>query len=141
MPKDLPACVELALEIPRENVDTAFPPAKISCVENMLSSLIEAKCLIMYENNGVLCGLLGVKIDTFWWNDEAPRLVDVLFYVRPEYRSYTTFKRMLQVAESFAKINKVPLNLLFFTTKDLDRKYKMILRRGFKPVGFWVSKE
>ena len=67
--------------------------------------------------------------------------MDVLFYIKPEFRSYKAFDRMLSTAEEFAKINGVPLALLFFTTKDIERKLNTISRRGYKPIGFWMIKQ
>lgn len=138
--EDAEQCINLALEIPKENDMEYFPKPSFLKVAMMLEELINAKLLIVYENNGVICGLLGVKIDSFWWTDE-PMMVDVLFYMKPDFRSYTAYRRMLQTAEEFAKINGVPLALLFFTTKDQDKKHRMVLRRGFKTVGFWVMKK
>lgn len=137
-PTDLEQATLLALQIPRENNEMFSAPNPVKVAE-MLATLIANKTLIVYENNGVICGLLGVKIDSFWWSDTQV-MTDVLFYIKPEFRSFSAYKRMLQAAEEFAKINKVPLALLFLTTKDVDKKYQMILRRGYNTIGFWVMK-
>lgn len=136
---DLPACIRLAMKIPEENDMDYFPKPDVMKVAETLEELINKQTLILYDNNGVICGLFGVRLDTFWWTSE-PMLVDILFYIKPEFRSFSAYKRMLRVAEDFAKINNVPLALLFFTTKDSDKKHQMVLRRGFKTVGFWVMK-
>jgi hypothetical protein len=137
--RDLPQCVALAMQIPLENDMEYFPKPDIDKVHETLSELTTNQTLIVYENNGIICGIFGVKIDSFWWSSE-PTMVDVIFYIRPEFRSFSAYKRMLRAAEDFAKLNKVPLALLFFTTKDQDKKHQMILRRGFRTVGFWVMK-
>ena len=62
--------------------------------------------------------------------------MDVMFYIKPEFRSYNAFKRMLSVAEEFAKLNNVPIALSFFSDKDLAKKAKMIMRRGYKAVSW-----
>lgn len=138
-PLDLHQCVDLAMKIPLENDMEYFPKPDIDRVASTLVELIDNQTLIVYENNGIICGLFGVKIDSFWWSSE-PTMVDIIFYIKPEFRSFSAYKRMLRAAEDFAKLNKVPLALLFFTTKDQDKKHQMILRRGFKTVGFWVMK-
>lgn len=135
---DLETAVELALEIPRENSE-AFPKPSPSKVKESLKKLIEEKSLILYENNGVVVGVLGLIIDTHWWTEE-PTMFDMLFYIKPEFRSYKAFRRMLSVAEEFAKINGIPLSMMFFSTKDLFRKMKLLKKRGFEPIGFWMTK-
>lgn len=139
--EDTEGCVELALQIPTENTTSGmFPPPSIDKVRGMVSSLIQGSTLLVYENNGVLVGIIGVVIDSFWWSDKQ-YIMDVIFYVKPEFRSHNTFKRMLSAVEAFGKINHLPVALLFFTTVDVKRKFKLLSRRGYKPAGFWVIKE
>lgn len=138
--EDLNKCVLIALEIPLENDWEYFPKASESKVTNTIRKLIEDRTLIVYENNGIIVGIMGLVIDSFWWSEE-PMMLDMLFYIKPEFRSYKAFNRMLSTAEEFAKINGLPLSLLLFSTKNLERKYEMIKRRGYKKIGFWVTKE
>lgn len=138
--EDLNQCVELALKIPEENDLDFFPKPDKTKVNQVLSELINNNTLIVYENNETIVGIFGVIIDTFWWTSEE-MMTDVIFYIKPEFRSYNAYKRLLSAGEAFAKINKLPLALLFFTTKDTKRKFEMIKRRGYKPVGFWVMKK
>lgn len=138
--KDLDVCVKLALEIPLENDLGYFPAPSKTKVRATLEALINERTLIVYENNGIIVGILGLIIDSFWWSDQ-PMMMDMLFYIQPEFRSYKAFNRMLSTAEEFAKINGLPLSLLVFTTKDMERKFKMIQKRGYKSVGFWMVRE
>jgi len=137
---DLDKCVELALQIPLENNPDIFPPSSEPKVRTTLTELISRQTLIVYENNGIIIGILGITVDTFWWSDK-PYILDTLFYVKPEFRSHNTYRRMLSAVEAFAKINHLPIALLFFTTKDVKRKFKLLTRKGYKPAGFWVVKE
>lgn len=136
----LDECVQLALLIPLENDWDTFPAPDYDKVRETLEKLIENQTLITYSNNGIIVGILGCIVDTFWWTNE-PMMMDMLFYIKPEFRSYKAFDRMLSTAEEFAKINGLPLALLFFTTKDTERKFNMVLKRGYKPVGFWVYRK
>lgn len=136
---DLEDCLKLALEIPKENEFDFFPEADVEAVHDTIKELIGKQCLITYHNNGVIVGIMGVTIEKFWWTKNEV-MTDVLFYIKPDFRSFTAYKRMLSAAEAFAKLNKLPLALLFFSTKDLDKKYQMILRRGYKTVGFFVMR-
>ena len=136
--EDLEACIEIAMQIPLENDWDYFPTPSREKVTKTLSGLIEKKTLLVYVNNDVVIGILGLIIDSMWWSDEE-MMLDVLFYIKEEFRSYKAFTRMLSVAEEFAKINGLPLSLLFFTTKDTERKFKMLKKRGYKSVGFWVT--
>lgn len=138
-PEDLEACFKLALEIPKENDFNFFPEADEEAVRDTIKELIAKQCMIVYSNNGVIVGILGVTIEKFWWTKNEV-MTDVLFYIKPEFRSFSAYKRMLSAAEAFAKLNKLPLALLFFSTKDLEKKYQMILRRGYKTLGFFVMK-
>lgn len=134
---DLQGCTDIALLIPTENDPLLFPKPSVEKVTSFLTKLIEQKTLIIYENNGVIVGILGITIDSFWWTDEK-YIMDALFFVKPEFRSHNTYRRMLSAVEAFAKINNLPVALLFFTTKDVKRKFKLLSKRGYKSAGFWV---
>ena len=137
---DLEACVELVHQIPKENNWELFPPTSDAKVRVTLEKLIQDKTLLVYDNNGVVIGLLGLLIDTHWWTEQESML-DVVFYIKKEFRSYQAFNKMLSVAEEFAKINGLPLSLMFFTTEDLGRKFKLLKRRGYESIGFWMSRK
>lgn len=139
VPADHEQVLNLALQIPQENTDY-FPGACPVKVSDKLEELTRNNTLLVYENNGRIVGILGVVIDSFWWSDE-PQIMDAIFYVDPDFRSFSAYRRMLSAVEEIAKLNKLPLSLLFFTTKDTKRKFDMVLRRGYKPVGFWVMKK
>jgi hypothetical protein len=138
--EDLEACVTLSIEIPKENKWDLFPAPSRPKIEQQFRTLIENKTLLVYENNGVIVGILGLVIDSFWWTDQES-IMDVIFYIKEEFRSYKAFNRMLSVAEEFAKINGLPMNLLFFTTKDVHKKFKLLRHRGYESIGFWVSRK
>lgn len=138
--EQLDECVQLALQIPLENEWDSFPAPDYDKVQETLKKLIEDQTLIIYTNNKIIVGILGCIIDTFWWSNQ-PMMMDALFYIKPEFRSYAAFDRLLSTAEEFAKINGLPLALLFFTTKDTERKFNMVQKRGYKPIGFWVLRK
>lgn len=133
--EDVETCVQMLLAASAFEFGEDLPKPDYQAMYNTLDRLQQNKCLIGYVNNGNICGFLGIEIDTYWWSKE-PVLMDVIFFVKPEFRSYNAFKRMLSVAEEFAKINSVPIALSFFSDKDLAKKAKMIMRRGYKAVSW-----
>lgn len=138
--EDLERCVDLTMKIREEN-DEYFPKLDRPLITKNLRYCVENKTLVVYENNGVIIGLIGVTINRpAWWSKEE-FMCDVVFYVLPEFRTFKTFNRMLSVAEEFAKINGLALFILFFTTKDIEKKLRMLQRRGYKTIGFWLMKQ
>jgi hypothetical protein len=133
--KDVETCAEMLRSASALEFSPDLPKPDWECVRKMFLSLQKQNCLIGYLNNGQICGFLGVELDKYWWSNELV-LMDVMFYIKPEFRSYTAFKRMLSVAEEFAKLNNVPIALSFFSDKDLAKKAKMIMRRGYKAVSW-----
>lgn len=133
--KDIETCVEMLLSASVLEFGPDLPKPNHDCMYEMLLTLQKQNCLIGYVNNSQICGFLGIELDKYWWSDELV-LMDVMFYIKPEFRSYNAFKRMLSVAEEFAKLNNVPIALSFFSDKDLAKKAKMIMRRGYKAVSW-----
>ncbi len=137
---DLDVCVALALEVPPENDAGVFPNISIPKVKAGIARSIERNGVVLYENNGVPIGILAVIIDSFWFSDED-HMITQLIYVKKDFRSFSALRRLLSCAEEFAKINNMPLALMMFVTKDVDRKYNMAIKRGYKPIGFWTIKK
>lgn len=114
-----------------------FPKPDKTSVMAEISSLVEVQGLTLYKNNNVICGVIGVRVcKPFWWSSKEC-LQGVIFYIKPEFRGFNSYNRMLSIVEEFARINQVPLEMSFFGT-DLDRKTKALLHRGYKPVSWSV---
>lgn len=134
-PEDVETCTQMILSASVLEFGPDLPKPDYECIYSTLARLQEMNCLIGYVNNNNICGFLAIEIDSYWWSKEKV-LMDVMFYVKPEFRSYNAFKRILSVAEEFAKINNVPIALSFFSDKDLAKKARMIMRRGYKAVSW-----
>lgn len=138
--EDLDTCVSLAMQIPLENDAQVFPKVSEDKVAERLRESIEKQGVVLYEHSGITIGLLAVIIDSFWFSEE-PHMITQLIYIKKEFRSFGNLRRLLSCAEEFAKINNMPLAMIMFVTKDVDRKYNMAIRRGYKPIGFWTIKK
>lgn len=117
--------------------DSDWPMPEREPVSEEIEFMCKNSGLIMYENNGVLVGVLGLKFARpFWWSTKED-LQGIVFCVDKKFRSFNSFNRLLSVAEEFAKLNQVSLEMCFFGT-DLYRKVNSLIRRGYKPVSWSV---
>lgn len=139
LPSDLQTCISLCLELHNEN-GPEFPTVSPVKLTNALMEALNESRVVLLENNGIAVGILGIYAgEAAWWSDEH-LLGDLIFFVKKDFRSNTVFNQLLSVLEEFGKINKLPVQLMFWTTHDIERKFKLLTRKGYKPVGFWVSK-
>ncbi len=116
-----------------------FPRPEREKVEEELEALICTGSLIKMVNNNVLIGVYGSAIRQIYWWSSKEVLTNVVFYIKPEFRSFNNYSRMLSMAEEFAKINAVPLEISFFGT-SVDRKTNAVLHRGYKTLTWSVIK-
>jgi hypothetical protein len=140
-PEDLPDVIALCHALYAELDPKLTPPMSLEKVFYMMESLVEHKTVILYKNNGVACGILALDLVAPWWTEEKNAVLrDIVFYIKPEFRTFKAFSAALRLAEQYAKINKVPLEIFFFTDRDVKRKFKLFKHRGYTSQGFLVSK-
>lgn len=138
---DLPDAIALCHALYAELDPSLTPPMSLEKVLAQMERLIEHKTVILYKNNGVCCGILALDLMVYWFTEETNAVLrDIVFYVKPKFRSFKVFSSALRLAEQYAKINKVPLEIFFFTDKDVKRKFKLFKHRGYTSQGFLVSK-
>ena len=136
---DLAACVELSIGAYDELINP--PKLGLEKVAVYMYDSINDKRVVVYKNNGVCCGILALDYQTLWFADnDSPVLTNAVFYIKPEFRSFKAASSALRLAEQYAKINKTPLHITFFTDKDVKRKHKLFKHRGYTSQGFLVTK-
>ncbi len=86
------------------------------------------------ENPKLIDGVIILKINYLWWSSD-PCLVGVLFYTKPEHRSFTLAKNLLNAAKEYAIINNLPIVFDIFARKDVQKKIKLLKYLGFKECG------
>lgn len=88
----------------------------------------------LWEDKGRMRGVLALVRDAPWWSDKE-HLVDTAFFVAPDVRAKRAAFRLLDAAEEYAKLERLPLYVGLFTGKDLHRKELLLARRGYHKVG------
>ena len=83
------------------------------------------------ENDGKVIGSLGLRLTTPWYSD-TEYYADGWFYVDPEHRKSHAGSMLLEEAKKFSGERNKPLVVGLFTLDDIERKIKMLQRRGFK---------
>lgn len=137
---DFDVIIHFCRKIEAEWLDNVAPYSEAK-VTPIVQELIKNKTIIIYENNGVPLGIVGIHMSELHWWSEAVAISDVLFYIEPEFRSLNAFNRALRMCQDYAKINRVPLHFSFFTDKDTKRKLKLFKRKGYTVQGFTVYKD
>jgi len=85
------------------------------------------RCWLLYPDDGdEPIGTFGYEIVAPWWSDEL-RLQDVWIYIKPEYRSLSSFRSVLDLADRLAARANLPLYIQLYVA-GADRK-KVLFKR------------
>lgn len=79
-------------------------------------------------------GLLAFTHTSVWWSKE-PLLMEVLFYVKPQFRSFKNAVALIKAAKEYSDEQQIPLVMDLFTKKDVEEKRKLLIYCGFKEIG------
>ena len=86
------------------------------------------------DNDKFLDGVCVIQTTETWWSD-TPLLYVVLYYIKPEKRSFKLARDLLKAAQEYAIMSKLPLVIDLFGQKDITRKQKLLRYLGFKELG------
>lgn len=86
------------------------------------------------SNPKLLEGTLAMKLDKPWFSDDACLYV-LLYFIKPEFRSFKLAKDLLNAAKEYAIINNLPIVFDLFAQKDAKKKIKLLKYMGFKEYG------
>jgi N-acetylglutamate synthase-like GNAT family acetyltransferase len=130
---DIPNIIDLICKV--AETETAFnwvKPDKQRIFETLVN---ECHFVSIAEVESSIVGIFMISVRTSWFSEQL-LASEVLWYVLPEYRGSKIGLKLLDSAVEYVKINKLPFQLSLFTEEDIDRKIKVLERKGFKKVGF-----
>lgn len=100
-------------------------------VERMAMSFARAPAFI-YKVDGEIVGAIVLDKVARWWSTEE-YITDLFMYIKPEHRSYSAIKTLLEQVKEYAIMNNnMRVELTIFNPNDLERKTKLMNRLGFK---------
>jgi len=105
-------------------------------VERHVRTTLDNGVILIVENHGQPCAVMGLKIGGFWWSDDAA-LMDAFTYVSKEARKTRAFFMLVNQAKKIAEQGRLPLLMANFGPVDEERKSKLFRRIG-KPLGTTV---
>lgn len=138
--KDIPSISEFIVKcLPELDLVESFPQ-DLPKITNALKENVEKGAVIIYEECGIIKGVLALGLASFWWS-EKPFVTNTCFYVDREVRSKRVADRLIKMAKEFSKRVEIPLVLNFTdNTSDLNRKSKFIQRKtGLKEIGITLA--
>lgn len=116
----IPSLKELSLE------DT-FPADKDKVKEALTINLRESG-IIIYEDCGIIKGVISFGISSFWWSKER-FLTNTVVYILPELRNKKLADKFFKAGEAIARELNIPFVPNFMDNSDqLPRKSKYIQR-------------
>lgn len=129
-PSDIQEIVKMLLEMHDEVSFTLGPPDRTKIV----NALAPCDKWLLRDHTDEIGGILALRQGTVWYST-SPFLADLVFYIRPSWRTYPGAALLLRKAKEQAKIKGLPLVLAANAGDDVDRKVTLYRRLGFKQVG------
>jgi|TARA_B100001971_G_C18185608_1_gene535407 N-acetylglutamate synthase-like GNAT family acetyltransferase len=103
-------------------------------LDNILFYIRNSFVIVVVNKNNVIVGTLGATIDDTWFTDK--KFLRMLWiHVLPKCRNFKVVRSMMIVLKEYAKSIKKTLLLEIFQGKDVERKHKLFIKLGFKPLG------
>ena len=103
-------------------------------LDNILFYIRNSFVIVVVNKNNVIVGTLGATIDDTWFTDKK-YLRMLWIHVLPKCRNFKVVRSMMIVLKEYAKSIKKTLLLEIFQGKDVERKHKLFIKLGFKPLG------
>ena len=129
-PADISALISLLYEMHSEVSFKVGAPDR----KKMVDALAACDLWTLRDHTDEIGGLLALRSGTLWYSS-APFLADLVFYIRPPWRTYKGAALLLRKAKEQSKIKGLPLILAANSGDDIARKVLLYKRLGFKQVG------
>lgn len=116
-------------------LDSVFPQ-DLQRIYKAIEENVEDGAVFLYEECGIIKGVLAVGIASFWWSNKE-FLTNTVFYVDPDLRSKRVANRLLENALKFKDLVGLPFVFNFTDkTHNLGRKANYIKKKlGLKEMG------
>jgi len=87
------------------------------------------------DGKEIISGILALRLEQTWWSTQR-MLVNIVFYVNPQFRSYNLANRLLNVGISFAKASGFELVASTFQyTNQVDKLERYFKLKKFDKIG------
>ena len=86
------------------------------------------------DDKTVMIGTMGLEAGSVWYSSEL-WISDTWLYVKPKYRSFRAFRRLIDAAIALSEEKQISLNLGNLTGHEPERMDALYERCGFDRVG------
>ena len=86
------------------------------------------------ENPKEIDGFIMLQFGIAWWTNE-PFLTNLIFFVKPEKRTFSLARDLLSEVKKYAIMKDIPVVFDIFSKNDVQKKIKLLKYLGFKPYG------
>ncbi len=133
--EDIPVIMSLGYASFKENLCDEFDlPISFDKAMVEIAESINQQLTFVKRVDDTITGVLATKVYSAWFS-EKPCLHSLLFYIKPEYRSFKETKLFIDFIKQYAILNKVPFVIDFFAQKDVKKKQQLFKYFGFKDCG------
>lgn len=129
VPEDLLRVSELAAKGLRELGEV---PDVDRVNAKVLEAYEKAPC-ILYEKDRIQ-GMWGLTAFRPYFSNKL-MLMDYMFYIEPDYRSFRAAKMMVEAVKKIANDHKIDIELNYMITHSFDKKMRLFEMMGFKKTG------
>lgn len=113
-----------------------FSPSKVL---RWMAMNTEFRTFVAVDDDNKIIGSIGLHESSPWWS-ESKYIADGWLYVLPEHRSSGVAGALLKAANEFSKSKGLPLLVGVLNSTDIEKKFSMMSKKGFAPVGgFFLS--
>lgn len=129
-PSEIDKAMDLLMEMHSEVSFTVGPPDRKKAID----ALSQCVKYVVKEYDGSLGGILALREATVWYS-KTPFLADLVFYVKPSFRSSRAALLLLRQAQKDARLKGLKLLVACNSGDDIERKENFYRRLGFQKIG------
>jgi hypothetical protein len=135
-PEDVPQVYALCIQNYNEN-NTIETGIRVSFEKSFkeLEFCVQNNFCVVERKGKEINGLLLLKPAVTTWFSEDEIFMGLIFYIKPDFRTFKLAKSLLTAAKEYAIINKLPIAFDLFAQKDASKKKKLFEYMGFKEWG------
>jgi hypothetical protein len=137
-PEDAPQIVALCCMSFEENKigEAGIPKSIDKALQVILDCIIEHVILVKRneQNPKLIDGILVTQAATDWWT-ETVVLHSLMFYIKPEFRTFKLVKEFIDEIKKYVILNKTALVFDVFGQMNASKKSKLMKYLGFKDFG------
>ena len=114
--------------------NTIYPPYNKQIGARYLKGLIAKELVLVLFHDQKIIGTIGGNITRWWWS-ERKMLINTIFFVKEEHRTFENARKLIMGFNQIAEKNLVPMILATSDAKDMERKDMLFEKLGFRKLG------